>query len=145
MEFAWRWALEILGKSNVRCLIDSTRRAEVPAVDIDVVTPFLRLPASFYQYLAVARERRSPPTNTEAELLSVVDHMLCGFSLLCVRSGIDVQDAFRGVGDLLSLFSGSAPSVSRTAAYLREHLPEIAYPENATQRQVSLYSLLRES
>lgn len=145
MELAWKWVLEILERASVRCIIDSTQQPDVPALDIEIATPFLRLPGSFYQYLAIARERRTPPTNTEGELLSVVDHVLCGFSLLCARSGIDVHDAFRGVGDLLSLFSGSSPGVSRAAACLREHLPEIAYPENATQRRVLLYSLLRAS
>ena len=143
MELTWNWALEILGESNVRGLVHSPKDAEERAVDTEAVMPFLQLPLLFHQYLTVARERRTPPINTETELLSVVDHLLCGFSLLCARAGIDVPEAFRGVGHLLSLFAESAPGVSRTAAYLREHLPEIAYPENSAQRSASIYSLLR--
>ena len=145
MELAWNWALEILGKSNVRSLVHSPKHTEERAVDTEAVMPFLQLPALFHQYLTVARERRTPPINTETELLSVVDHLLCGFSLLCARAGIDVPEAFRGVGHLLLLFAESAPGVARTAAYLREHLPEIAYPENSAQRSASIYSLLRAS
>jgi hypothetical protein len=145
MEFAWRWALEILRESSVRRLIDSTKRTGEPAVDAEAIIPFLRLPALFHRYLTVARERRNPSISTHTELLSVVDHVLCGFSLLCARSGIEVQEAFRGVGELLALFTESEPSVSRTAAYLREHLPEIAYPENFAQRGAAIRSLVRVS
>jgi hypothetical protein len=43
------------------------------------------------------------------------------------------------------LFAEGEPGVSRAAAYLREHLPEIAYPESSAQRGASIYSLLRTS
>ena len=143
MELAWNWALDILGKHSVRRLIDSTEHMEDDAVDTEAVMPFLRLPALFHQYLVVARERVSPPIHTEIDLLSVVDHVLCGFCLLCVRAGVEVREAFREVDPLLSLFAESEPGVFQAAAYLREHLPEIAYPENSAQRRASLYSLLR--
>lgn len=145
MEFAWRWALEILGEYNVQSVVGSAARTENPRVDIEAILPFLRLPALFHRYLAVARERRDPPTNTETELFSVVDHLLCGFSVLCVRAGVEEEVAFREAAQLLSLFSASEPGVSRTAAYLRDHLPTVAYPENSTLRRMSIYRLLRTS
>jgi len=145
MELAWNWALDILGKYNVRRLINSTPRTEEQAIGTEAVMPFLLLPTLFHQYLAVARARRSPPFNTETEFLSVVDHVLCGFGLLCARAGVDSEEAFREVGQLLSLFAEGEAGVSQSAAYLREHLPEIAYPENSAQRGASIYSLLRAS
>lgn len=143
MELAWKWASEILGKYSVRSLIDPTTRTEAQDVDPEATLPFLRLPTLFHQYLVAARARRSPPIQTETELLSVVDHVLCGFALLCARAGIEVDEAFHDVSQLLSLFADSEPEVSRAAAYLREHLPEIAFPENSAQRRASLYSIVR--
>lgn len=142
MELAWNSANEVLGKYSVRRLTDSTTHTEAQDLDPETLLPFLRLPTLFQQYLGVARARRSPPILTEIELRSVVDHVLCGFALLCARAGVEVDEAFRDVGQLLSLFAESEPGVSRAAAYLREHLPEIAYPENSAQRRASIYSLL---
>lgn len=98
MELAWNWANEVLGKYSVRRFIDPTSRTEVPDVDPEPILPFLRLPTLFHQYLEVARARRSPPIHTETELLSVVDHVLCGFALLCARAGIEVDEVFHDVG-----------------------------------------------
>ena len=143
MEFAWNWAKGILGEYSVDRLMDSTTTTEVEDVNTLAITPFLRLPAVFHQYLATARDRRSPPLNTEIELLSVVDHVLCGFCLLCVRAGVPTELAFRNVGQLLSLFSASELGVSLAAVYLRDNLPDIAFPENSVRRQLAIYSILR--
>ena len=145
MEFAWNWTLDILGKYSVHHLIHTVESTEQQSVDTAAVMPFLRLPALFHQYLVVARERREPPINTETELLSVVDYVLCGLCLLCTRAGLQVEETFRDVGQLLSTFAGSEPRVSRTAAYLRGNLPDIAFPENSVQRRTSIYSLIRAS
>lgn len=145
IEMAWKSTVEILGKYNIYRVISSTEHTQTQHIDAAAVMPLLRLPALFHQYLSVARDRRTPPINTESELLSVVDHVLCGFCLLYTSVGFQVKDAFRGISELLSLFEGSGPGVSRCATYLRDNLPDITFPKNSIQRQVSLYSLLRSS
>jgi TIR domain len=142
MELAWNWATDILGKYSVHKLIHSPIPLKDEAMNVAAVMPFLRLTALFRQYLTTARDRHSPPLNTEIELLSIVDHVLCGFCVLCARTRVPVDEAFRDVDELLSLFSGSESGVSRCAAYLRDNLPDIAFPENSVRRGATIYSLL---
>ena len=143
MEIAWNWAIDILGRYNVQHLLRTGEVADEAIANPETFVHFLQLPALFHQYLTVARDRRSPPLNTEVELLTVVDHVLCGFCLLCARAGVPVEEAFRDVDQLLSLFVQDDSGVSRTAAYLRDNLPNIAFLENSVRRSVTIDSLLR--
>lgn len=143
MELAWSWVMDILGENSVHHLIESTVSTENFDMNVNSVLPFMRLPALFHEYLSIARNRRSPPLNTETEFLSFVDHILCGFCLLCARTGIPVEEAYRDVDRLLTLFSGNGSGVSTAAEYLRRNMPDIAFPENAEQRQAAIYSHLR--
>lgn len=144
MEMSWRWVVDILGDSTVRRLTSAEAQSEEGGVGIETTLPLVRLPALFLQCLSVVRERRSPRTNTKDELLSAVDYVLRGFALLCARTGADVDQVFGEMDRLLALFAGSDPRVARTARFLRENLPEIAYPENDIRRQIAIYNSLKE-
>ena len=145
-KMCWRWVEDIVGQYSLRKLI----AGEVPSKGVDpVVVPaiaslFSRILPTLQFYFSEAASRRSIPSrNSQEELFSIVDYIICGFLALVHRERLDTDEIVGGVRDLLGqVGKRSNESGTAVAEYLSSSLPAIGLPELAVERMLRIHALL---
>ena len=149
MEMGSRWTFGIIGEHlishHLNAEDDSSDVADLHSPELKVL--FERLLPMYLDYLSSAVSRRAtPPRVTKHDLFAILDHVICSFLAVLVKTKQCEENLVDGVRNLLNTaaFYGDK-RVADAANYLADGLPTIGLPSFNVSRGVHLYRLLGQS
>lgn len=130
MEMSWRWAEELLGgEYKVQCYLQGTLdEPGVAAIRQVRVAELLRqlLPIFAMMFDVAGGRRKRGNQHSKAELLAIIDYLVCGFLSVTDRDGVNDPSLVNDIRALLARFKGLEDRhLSDAAIHLDRQLPLI--------------------
>lgn len=148
IEMCWKSISEIIGDSLSRFLEEDWQVEDVAFLHIsDIRTMFERVLPIYRDYLVIAAHRRgNPPEISEAELVAIIDYVICGFLAVICKANQCRDDLIDGVRELLRLVATYGDRrCADVANYLNAGLPTIGLSQFSSSRWIHIYKLLRHA